>query len=143
MRLNKWLRRTVVAGGSLAALAGVVWAAFESLDAAFPPPLPAQLAVSTEVTDRDGSLLRAYATPDGRWRLGTTLDQVDPQFLEMLVAYEDKRFFDHAGVDYIALARAATQFVANGRIVSSLEGGYNLSALGRSVEAHVRVLADL
>lgn len=32
---------------------------------------------------------------------------------------------------------------AQGRIVSSLEGGYNLSALGRSVEAHLRVLADL
>jgi acetoin utilization deacetylase AcuC-like enzyme len=32
---------------------------------------------------------------------------------------------------------------AGGRIVSSLEGGYNLSALGRSVEAHLRVLADL
>jgi acetoin utilization deacetylase AcuC-like enzyme len=32
---------------------------------------------------------------------------------------------------------------AKGRIVSSLEGGYNLSALGRSVEAHLRVLADL
>ena len=32
---------------------------------------------------------------------------------------------------------------ANGRIVSCLEGGYNLSALGRSVEAHLRVLADV
>jgi acetoin utilization deacetylase AcuC-like enzyme len=32
---------------------------------------------------------------------------------------------------------------AKGRIVSALEGGYNFSALGRSVEAHVRVLADL
>jgi len=32
---------------------------------------------------------------------------------------------------------------ARGRIVSCLEGGYNLSALGRSVVAHVRVLADL
>jgi acetoin utilization deacetylase AcuC-like enzyme len=32
---------------------------------------------------------------------------------------------------------------ANGRIVSCLEGGYNLNALARSVEAHVRVLADL
>ncbi len=29
------------------------------------------------------------------------------------------------------------------RIVSCLEGGYNLSALGRSVEAHLRVLADV
>jgi len=32
---------------------------------------------------------------------------------------------------------------AQGRIVSSLEGGYNLRALARSVEAHIRVLADL
>jgi acetoin utilization deacetylase AcuC-like enzyme len=32
---------------------------------------------------------------------------------------------------------------SQGRIVSALEGGYNLSALGRSVEAHIRVLADL
>ncbi|MEY3781919.1 MAG: hypothetical protein RIS97_97 [Pseudomonadota bacterium] len=32
---------------------------------------------------------------------------------------------------------------AHGRIVSCLEGGYNLNALARSVEAHVRVLADL
>jgi acetoin utilization deacetylase AcuC-like enzyme len=32
---------------------------------------------------------------------------------------------------------------AQGRIVSCLEGGYNLSALGRSVEAHLRVLADV
>lgn len=32
---------------------------------------------------------------------------------------------------------------AKGRIVSTLEGGYNLSALGRSVEAHLRALADL
>jgi acetoin utilization deacetylase AcuC-like enzyme len=32
---------------------------------------------------------------------------------------------------------------AQGRIVSCLEGGYNLSALGRSVVAHLKVLAQL
>jgi acetoin utilization deacetylase AcuC-like enzyme len=32
---------------------------------------------------------------------------------------------------------------AQGRIVSMLEGGYALSALGRSVSAHIKVLADL
>ena len=32
---------------------------------------------------------------------------------------------------------------AQGRIVSMLEGGYALSALGRSVAAHIKVLADL
>lgn len=40
------------------------------------------------------------------------------------------------------LKEVANQF-AHGRIVSCLEGGYNLSALGRSVVAHVRALADI
>jgi acetoin utilization deacetylase AcuC-like enzyme len=30
-----------------------------------------------------------------------------------------------------------------GRVISSLEGGYNLSALARSVGAHVKTLAQL
>jgi acetoin utilization deacetylase AcuC-like enzyme len=39
--------------------------------------------------------------------------------------------------------RGIAQRHAKGRIVSCLEGGYNLDALGRSVEAHVRALADV
>jgi acetoin utilization deacetylase AcuC-like enzyme len=39
--------------------------------------------------------------------------------------------------------KAVAKRHAKGRIVSCLEGGYNLSALGRSVEAHLRVLADV
>ncbi|MFC5428502.1 histone deacetylase family protein [Paraburkholderia denitrificans] len=39
--------------------------------------------------------------------------------------------------------RMIAERYAKGRIVSCLEGGYNLSALGRSVVAHLRALADL
>jgi len=39
--------------------------------------------------------------------------------------------------------KAVADQYAQGRIVSCLEGGYNLSALGRSVVAHVKALADL
>jgi acetoin utilization deacetylase AcuC-like enzyme len=42
-----------------------------------------------------------------------------------------------------AQLKAVAQRHAHGRIVSILEGGYNLSALARSVEAHLRVLADV
>jgi acetoin utilization deacetylase AcuC-like enzyme len=38
---------------------------------------------------------------------------------------------------------AVAREYAQGRIVSCLEGGYNLSALGRSVVAHVKALAEL
>ena len=64
------------------------------------PPLVTETSV--EMLDRDGTLLRAYTVADGRWRLATTLDAVDPGYLDLLVAYEDKRFFRHDGVDRIA-----------------------------------------
>ncbi|MHA7972008.1 penicillin-binding protein 1C [Rhizobium sp. CAU 1783] len=102
-----------------AAVAGLLWA-----DRAFPPPLERASTVSTEVVDRDGRLLRAFATPDGLWRLKTSASDVDPAFLKMLIAYEDRRFEEHRGVDLLALGRAALQLAANGRIVS---GGSTIS----------------
>jgi len=70
------------------------------------------------VVDRDGKLLRPYTTPEGRWRLPATRENVDPRFLEFLLAYEDKRFRAHHGVDPLALGRAFVQLVTHGRIVS-------------------------
>ncbi|RVB40464.1 penicillin-binding protein 1C, partial [Mesorhizobium sp. M7A.F.Ca.CA.004.05.1.1] len=132
MLSKKFLRRTAVAGASLIGLTAIAATTLWALDRAFPPPLPAELTVSTEVQDRDGELLRAFATPDGYWRLETRLDQVDKQFVDMLVTYEDKRFWDHEGVDVLALARAAGQFATSGRIVS---GGSTLSMqLARLIE---------
>ena len=68
--------------------------------------------VSTTVVDRNGQLLRAFTTPDGRWRLPVEVGEVDQRYLAMLLAFEDRRFRSHAGVDPLAFARAALQFVA-------------------------------
>ena len=68
--------------------------------------------------DRDGRLLRAYTAAGGFWRLPVRLDEVDPDYINMLIAYEDRRFRSHHGVDPVALLRAALQFAGNGRIVS-------------------------
>ncbi len=43
---------------------------------------------------------------------------VDPGYLKLLLAYEDQRFYSHAGVDPLALGRAALQLVTRGHIVS-------------------------
>ncbi len=92
------------------------------VDATVIPPLAVETSV--EMLDRDGVLLRAFTVADGRWRLATSLDAVDPGYLRMLVAYEDKRFHRHAGVDPLAALRAAGQALWNGRIVS---GGSTLT----------------
>ncbi|TDL78463.1 penicillin-binding protein 1C [Palleronia sediminis] len=86
------------------------------IDATALPPLA--YATSVEVTDRDGTLLRAFQVDDGRWRLRTPLETVDPAYLEMLVAWEDRRFWSHSGVDPLAVLRAAGQAAWHGRIVS-------------------------
>lgn len=86
------------------------------IDATPLPPLAVETSV--EVLDRHGALLRAYTVADGRWRLAADPTAVDPLFTEMLVAYEDKRFYDHPGVDPLAVARAAAQALAHREIVS-------------------------
>jgi penicillin-binding protein 1C len=114
------LRCALRLGGIAAALlcvlvtAGAAWW-IKSLG---PPPLGNGLEFSAAVVDRDGRLLRAYATNEGRWRLPATVADVDPRFFAVLFAYEDKRFRAHHGVDPQALARAAFQAVTSGRIRS-------------------------
>ncbi|MFL6838202.1 MAG: penicillin-binding protein 1C, partial [Bradyrhizobium sp.] len=84
-------------------------------------PLPLEQAkqVSTTIVDRNGKLLRAYAMADGRWRLPVDArTAVDPGYLKLLLAYEDRRFHSHGGVDPLALGRAAFQLITSGHIVS-------------------------
>lgn len=83
-----------------------------------PPPAGRGIEYSVVVADREDRLLRPYATSDGRWRLPATAESVDPRFLALLFAYEDKRFRSHPGFDPIASARALWQLVRNGRVVS-------------------------
>lgn len=79
---------------------------------------------SVTVVDRDGALLRAYPVADGRWRMPARVGAIDPAYLRYLIAFEDKRFYQHSGVDMWAMARAAMQTLWNGEIVS---GGSTLT----------------
>lgn len=116
-RLPLMLAVVLVVCGAVAAMGG--WIA--SLG---PPPTGEPLAYSTLVLDRAGRLLRPYATLEGRWRLGVRIEDIDPRLIEAVIAYEDRRFRSHIGVDPLALARAAVQLLWNGRIVS---GGSTLT----------------
>ncbi|MGE3147899.1 MAG: penicillin-binding protein 1C [Pseudorhodoplanes sp.] len=103
----------------VAIFAGVWWIA-----ALGPAPRGEGIERSVMVLDREGRLLRPYATQDGRWRLSVKPEEVDPRFIALLTAYEDKRFLSHPGVDPLALMRAAYLLVTHGRIVS---GGSTLT----------------
>ncbi|MGD0847075.1 penicillin-binding protein 1C [Bradyrhizobium sp.] len=118
-RQRRWRRLRLAGAVSVAAglfLIGSFAAWVVSLG---PLPLAQARQVSTTVVDRNGKLLRAYAMTDGRWRLPVDAKtNVDPGYLKLLIAYEDRRFRFHAGVDPFALGRAALQLVTRGHIVS-------------------------
>ena len=90
------LRRLLV--GSLLAASALAATAL-ALDRLFPPDLSRYRERSTEIVDANDRLLRAFTTSDGKWRLRTTVDDVDPTYLAMLKAYEDRRFDVHWGID--------------------------------------------
>jgi penicillin-binding protein 1C len=113
---RRFLRIVAFSAVALVLIAGAFAAWVYSLG---PLPLEQARQVSTTIVDRNGKLLRAYAMADGRWRLpvdGKTA--VDPGYLKLLFAYEDRRFYQHGGVDPLALGRAALQLITSGHIVS-------------------------
>ncbi|MGQ3357147.1 MAG: penicillin-binding protein 1C, partial [Phreatobacter sp.] len=115
------LRIAAVAAGGLA-LAGLGGAV--AFHRAGEGPDGAATPYSREVVDRQGRLLRPFQTDDDMWRFPGAIAEVDPLFLRMLTAFEDRRFASHPGVDPLALVRAGGQWLRNGRIVS---GGSTLS----------------
>lgn len=103
--------------GCLAGVAVLVGALFLA-DRAFPPPLERFHDRSRLALDRTGAPLRAFMSGDQKWRLHVTPADVDPLYLSILKAYEDKRFDRHFGVDPLATLRAIGQAVRAGRAVS-------------------------
>lgn len=72
---------------------------------------------------REGELLGARIALDGQWRF-PIIDSVPVKFEQALLAFEDRRFYRHPGVDPIGIGRALWQNLRAGEIVS---GGSTLS----------------
>jgi len=96
-------RWRVLAGAAafvIAATGVVTLAAVQTvgeIEASLPAlPDPSAVPTSTIVVDRDGKLLRPFTIADGRWRLPVTRADVDKRFVDMLIAYEDRRFSTHS-----------------------------------------------
>ena len=73
---------------------------------------------SQVIRSEEGSIINLRLTPSGHWREKVSLESVDTKLVNMLVAYEDKRFMSHFGVDPIALLRATYNSITSGRVVS-------------------------
>lgn len=138
--LRRWAnrhKRRLIAAFVLAALAAAFWLSL-------PKPL-FQPPYSTVLLARDGQLLGAKIADDGQWRFPPT-DQVPTKFSTALIAFEDKRFAHHPGIDPLALARATRLNLERKRIVS---GGSTLTmqvarlARGTQQRGYVEKIAEI
>jgi len=82
------------------------------------------LTYASYITDSQGELLHVLMANDERYRLQTQPKDVDPTFIDLLLAYEDQRYYQHDGVDWLAMSRAAWQWASRGHIIS---GGSTLT----------------
>jgi penicillin-binding protein 1C len=73
---------------------------------------------SYQVKSADGEVLASRVSKDGYWRLPVSLSSIDPKLIDFLIAYEDKRFYQHLGVDPLALTRAVFDVITSGRVTS-------------------------
>jgi penicillin-binding protein 1C len=113
-------------------------AAILLLDILLPPDMTRFEQRSAIVRAADGSVLRSYLTPDGMVRLLAEPATVGPRYQQLLIGYEDRRFWQHSGVDARALVRAALQMLRSHKIVS---GGSTLTMqVARLLEPRPRTI---
>jgi len=109
-RRHRWLRWVTGVGGGVVGLLllAFVWLWF-SVELPAQPPHPQ----SSLIVTADGQELAAIA-PEGL-RFEVELDEIAPVAVEAVLAAEDRRFYDHGGVDPIGIARALWRNARGGR----------------------------
>jgi penicillin-binding protein 1C len=118
-RKLRWPRRIALALGGTWLLAAIAW--FIAVQAAdFPRELlDKRPASSLAVLEGNGVMLRQEATSAGTRERWVPLDQISPYLVAATLASEDNEFYDHAGVDWTALGRAAWLNVRGGEFGGS------------------------
>lgn len=104
-------------------------------DRIWPLPLPKD-DLARVVLAEDGTPLWRFADANGVWRYPVQTSEVSPYYLDALLTYEDRWFYQHPGVNPLALVRATWQNLTGARVVS---GGSTLSMqVARLLDPHSR-----
>ncbi|WP_205548050.1 peptidoglycan glycosyltransferase PbpC [Pseudomonas carnis] len=119
--------------GCVVLVVALLWLA----DRIWPLPLP-QDDLARVVLAEDGTPLWRFADANGVWRYPVQTREVSPYYLDALLTYEDRWFYQHPGVNPLALVRATWQNLSGARVVS---GGSTLSMqVARLLDPHSRTL---
>ncbi|MDW6005452.1 penicillin-binding protein 1C [Vibrio mangrovi] len=117
----KWLRLAGLTTGGVLLLAAVT---FTVLNQLYPFETEGRGRNVVTVYAAEGDVLRQFANENGIYRIPVSPGQVSPWYLRALLAYEDRHFYSHPGVNPLSLLRAFGQQLYYGRVIS---GGSTLT----------------
>ena len=106
-RIWRRLRPVLLAGAALFVL-------FVVVDTLAPVDLEPRTAARV-IVDSRGEPLRAFPDRNGEWRYQVSLEDLSPLYLQALIAYEDRWFYHHFGVNPLALVRASLSWALAAR----------------------------
>lgn len=112
--MMKW-RASLRSGAITAAVVSVV--AMLVLQFAPLPEKLTRVSYATMLLDRDEHLLGATIAADQQWRFAP-VDELPEKYVQALLLFEDRRYYQHPGIDPLAIARAAWGNLREGRVTS-------------------------
>jgi penicillin-binding protein 1A len=113
--MKRWILATTLSVVAILLLgSAVVWLGIRHLESELPPVdsiRQLQLSVPLRVVSRDGKLIGEFGAER---RTLLRYDQIPPNVIHAFLAAEDDRFFEHPGVDWQGLMRAAFKLARSG-----------------------------
>ncbi|MDW3191086.1 MAG: penicillin-binding protein 1C [Cytophagales bacterium] len=100
---------------------------------------------ATVLRASDGQLLATSIAPDEQWRFAPT-DSIPAKFKKTILLYEDEYFYQHPGVNPVSIARAISQNIKAGKVIS---GGSTLTmqvirmALGNQQRTYLQKVKEI
>lgn len=117
-RLRRWLVRLPLGALALLGLTCGTWSLVRAGAGEPSEALVERWHEGHRVLDREGRLLRELTSDLGLRGQPRPLDEVGARLVAATLVSEDRDFFEHAGVDLQAIARALSQSLRHGRLVS-------------------------
>ena len=114
---SKWRRRIIRTLGSGLLAAALGWFVLP-FAVSLPAGLPGNPAASPVLLDRHGTPILHLTLPDWSRATPVVLEEIPADLIACTLAAEDKRFYQHGGIDPLATLRAGRDFLAKHRIVS-------------------------
>ncbi len=116
--LKRHWRAATCAAVALLLAAGALALRAWMLAQEIPPSLVAQFYPSRCAYDGHGNLIDVSRGGGYQWRLPVTLEEIPPEMVADVIAVEDRRFYEHNGVDGLSVFRALWQLLRHRHVVS-------------------------